>query len=234
MKKVKFAESLNHAVQGLAYAFKTERNLKIHFTLAVCVLTMCLWLDIDRVEFMLIILSIGFVIATEILNTAVESVVNLLTLSSHPLARVAKDMAAGAVLIATLAAASCGYLVILPAIKRPIVIDVVSKIKDHSVHIIIIVIFLILVTIAVFKSIDGKGTFTRGGWASGHAALAFGASTGILLITKNIIAGTLAIGIALLVTQSRVEANFHKIQETIIGALIGILLTMIIFFLSTL
>lgn len=234
MKKIRFSDSLNHAVQGIAYALKTERNLKIHITVAICALIMSLWLDIDRVEFMMITMAMGFVIVTEILNTSIEAVVNLFTISSHPLAKVAKDMAAGAVLTASMIAAACAYLVILPAIKRPVVIDVVSKIKDHSIHIIVILVVLILITVAIFKAVGGKGTFTRGGLASGHAALAFAASTAILLITRSIVAGTLAIGIALLVAQSRVEANFHKLQETIVGALVGVLLTMIIFAASAL
>ena len=229
MKKISFTESLNHAVNGITYALKTERNIKIHFIATICVLITCLWMDIDRTDLMMIIMAISIVIITEILNTAVESIVNLLSLSSHPLAKIAKDLSAGAVLIATINALACGYLVILPAIKRPIVMDVVTKIKEHYLHIIITVIILILIVIAVFKALDGKGTFTRGGIVSGHSALAFGASTAILVITNNIIAGTLAFAIALLVSQSRVEANFHKLKETIIGALIGILLTLLIF-----
>lgn len=230
MKKVSFTDSLNHAVNGIIYALKTERNTKIHFIATTCVLITCLWMDIDRTDLMMIIMAITMVLMAEILNTALESVVNLLALSSHPLAKIAKDLSAGAVLIATINALACAYLVILPAVKRPIVMDVVAKIKEHYLHIIVIIIILILIVIATFKALDGKGTFTRGGIASGHSALAFGASTAILIITNNIIAGVLSFAIALLVSQSRVEANFHKLKETIIGGFIGILLTLLIFF----
>ncbi len=233
MKKINFTDSLNHAVKGITYALKTERNMKIHIIITICVLLACLWLDMDRIDFMMIITAISLVIVSEIINTAIESVVNLLALSNHPLAKIAKDLAAGAVLVATINAVACGYLIILPAIKRPVILDIASRVKEHYAHIILIIIALILIVIAVFKAFGGKGTFTRGGLASGHAALAFGATTAILIITNNVVAGILALALALLVTQSRIEANFHKIQETVIGALIGILLTIVIFMLAS-
>ncbi len=230
MRKPRFTESLNNAVAGVTYALKTERNIKIHVIIAFSVLLMCLWLDIESSELAVLILSISMVLAAEMFNTAVEAVVNLLTISAHPLAKIAKDIAAGAVLITSIGAAACGYIILFPAIRRPVMTDVVMRIREHFPHIIIIIIALILIAVAVLKYLGKKGSFTRGGLASGHAALAFGASTAILLITRNTTAGVLALALALLVTQSRIEAKFHKIYETIIGGLIGVLFTLVIFF----
>lgn len=231
MKKIRFTESLNNAVTGITYALKTERNMKIHVILAICVLLMCLWLDIDRAELAVLILAITAVIAAEIINTAIETVVNLLTISAHPLAKIAKDLSAGAVLIASIGACGCGYLILIPAIRRPVMTDVATRIKEHFPHIVVIIVFLLLIAVAVFKYFGKKGSFTQGGLASGHAALAFGASTAILLITQNTTAGILALALALLVTQSRIEAKFHEVYETIIGGLLGILFTVVVFYL---
>lgn len=230
MRKPVFTESLNNAVAGITYALKTERNVKIHIIMAFCVLLMCLWLDIERAELAVLVISITMVIAAEIFNTAVEAVVNLFSISAHPLAKIAKDLAAGAVLVSATGAVFCGYIILFPAIRRPVMTDVVSRIKEHFPHIIIIIILLILIAVGILKYLGKKGSFTRGGLASGHAALSFGASTAILLITQNATAGVLALALALLVTQSRIEAKFHKVYETVIGGLIGILFTLMIFY----
>lgn len=229
MKKPKFTESMNYAVRGLTYALKTERNLKIHISASIIVLLLCLWIDIDKTDLMFILIAISLVLITETVNTSIEAVVNLLTLSQHPLAKIAKDVSAGAVLISVLNALACGYLIIFPAVQRPIIYDAISKIKSNYSNIIIILAVLIVITVFTFKLIGKKGNFLRGGLASGHAALAFAGSTAIMLLTQNLLASALAFFIAVLVSQSRVEAKFHKLVEVIIGGLIGVLFTIVLF-----
>ena len=95
MRKPRFTESLNNAVAGITYVLKTERNMKIHVIIGFCILLMCLWLDLERTELAIIILVITIVIVAEIINTAVEAVVNLLSISEHPLSKIAKDVAKG-------------------------------------------------------------------------------------------------------------------------------------------
>ena len=230
MRKPRFTESLNNAVAGITYVLKTERNMKIHVIIGFCILLMCLWLDLERTELAIIILVITNVIVAEIINTSVEAVVNLLSISEHPLAKIAKDVAAGGVLVASLGACGCGYLILMPAIKRPVMTDVFTRVREHFPHLIFIIVILLLISVGIVKHLGKNGKFTQGGLASGHAALSFGAATAIFLITQNTTAGILSLALALLVTQSRIEAKFHKIYETIIGGLLGILITLLIFF----
>jgi len=229
MKSRKLTDSINNAVDGLIYAVKTERNLKFHLFFTFCIFFICLWLELDRNDFLFICFSVTLVIMAEMFNTAIESMVNLLTLSHHPLAKISKDVAAGAVLITCLNAMSVAYLVILQAVKKPILNDVFNNIKQHYTHGVIIMIVLILIMVLIFKSIGGKGSFTRGGIVSGHAAIAFAASTTIFCITRNLLVTAIAFGLALLVAQSRIEAKFHRVMEVLLGAILGILVSLLIF-----
>ncbi|MCL5772923.1 MAG: diacylglycerol kinase [Firmicutes bacterium] len=225
----KITESINYAIDGIVYAFKTERSLKIHFSVAIFILILTLLLKLDRFEILMIFFAITLVILAEMVNTAIEAIVNLLTLSHHPLAKIAKDVAAGGVLITCLNALVVAYLIIIEAFKKPFYLEVFNKIKSEPSHLVFIMIFVIILLVAVAKVLGGKGTFTRGGLVSGHAAVAFGASTAILCITKNTIATFLAFLVAILVAQSRIEANIHRWIEVILGALIGILVSLLVF-----
>lgn len=229
MRPQRLTDRINFATEGLIYAFKTERIFKFHVFTAVSIFLICLWIDLDKSDLLFICFAIALVLITETFNTAIEALVDLLTLSHHPLAKISKDVAAGAVLVACINALVVGYLVIVQAVKKPFLSDVFSKIKEQYTHAIILLIVLILMFVLIFKSLGGKGSFTRGGLVSGHAALAFAASTTILCITRNILATSLAFMLALLVAQSRVEAKFHRWLEVILGALLGILASLIVF-----
>ena len=104
-------KAFNAAIEGVIYTFKYERNMKIHYVIAVVVLLISLFLNLSRVEMMILLLSISLVIVSEMFNTAVENAVDLTTNEIHPLAKIAKDVAAGGVLIASLNAVAVGYLI---------------------------------------------------------------------------------------------------------------------------
>jgi diacylglycerol kinase (ATP) len=190
----------------------------------------CLVLDLSKQDIVMIFFAISLVIVSEMFNTAMEAFVDLLTLSHHPLARISKDIAAGGVLIATINALAISYLVIFSSIKRPIVQMVLSKVKESWIHLVIIIFSITLIGVLVGKAIGGRGKFMQGGIISGHAAVAFGVSTAILLMTRNIMATSLAFFLALLVAQSRMEAKFHKWFEVVLGALLGISVSLLIFY----
>lgn len=228
-KKSGFSDSLNNAIDGIIYAFRTEKNLKIHFSITLLVLIISLWLDLSRTELLLVFFAISLVLVAEMLNTAIEAMVNLLTLSHHPLAKIAKDVAAGGVLLAVINALIVSYLVFFKIFKEPILKFVIAKIKAHPYHLLFLIFTLIIILVIMIKALSGTGRFTRGGLISGHAAVAFAASTAILCLTKNITATALAFIIAILVAQSRVEAKIHHWAEALIGALIGIATSLSIF-----
>ncbi len=106
--------SFRHAFAGWWYVLRSQRNAWIHAVASVAVVAVSLWLELGRIEWAILVLTIALVWVAEFVNTAVEAVVDLLSPDIHPLARVAKDVAAAAVLIAALAAVVIGLLLLGP------------------------------------------------------------------------------------------------------------------------
>ncbi len=110
----KFAESLGYAGRGLIYAFRTQRNLKIHLAAGTFAVVLGVLLQVSFVEMMILVLVISSVVVLELLNTAMEEIVNLMMLTRKIRAMVAKDVAAGAVLVAAIASVVIGCYIFLP------------------------------------------------------------------------------------------------------------------------
>lgn len=106
--------SLKHALHGWWYVMQTQRNAWIHGVVAAAVLALGLWLGLPARDWAVLIITIAMVFAAEFINTAIEAVVDLATSERHPLAKVGKDVGAAAVLIAALAAALVGLLILGP------------------------------------------------------------------------------------------------------------------------
>jgi diacylglycerol kinase len=106
--------SFRYAYAGCRHVLRTQHNSWIHAACTVAVVGLGLWLGLGRVEWAVLTLTIGLVWTAELVNTAVEAVVDLTSPQIHPLAKVAKDAAAGAVLVAALAAVVVGLLVLGP------------------------------------------------------------------------------------------------------------------------
>src|SRR6059036_2138346 len=104
-------DSFNYAFEGIIHVLRTQRNMRIHFTIAAAVLIAGLATDVDRLELIALLLAIAFVLIAEMINTAVEAAIDVATTAFDPMAKLAKDIAAGAVLIATVNAVAIGYLV---------------------------------------------------------------------------------------------------------------------------
>ncbi len=103
-----------HAWNGIIYTFRTQRNARVHLAAAVCATALGITLRISPVEFALIALAIMAVMAAEMLNTMAEAIVDMVTSEYHPLARVAKDVAAGAVLLCAIFSVVIALLVFGP------------------------------------------------------------------------------------------------------------------------
>lgn len=214
-------KAFNAAIEGVIYTFKHERNMKIHYVIAVVVLLISLFLNLSRVEMMILLLSISLVIVSEMFNTAVENAVDLTTNEIHPLAKIAKDVAAGGVLIASLNAVAVGYLIFYDKFMH-LSQSVIVSIRKSDPHVTLICIVLVLISVVVVKALQG-------GMPSGHAALAFALATSITMIIENPIVAALGYIMAVLVAQSRIEGKIHTFWETVAGALLGILVAMLVF-----
>ena len=223
-------QSFNYALEGVIHALRTQRNMRIHFAVAAAVLVLAFVYDVTRIELIALMIAIAFVLIAEMVNTAVEATIDLSTPSFDPLAKIAKDLAAGAVLIASVNAIAVGYLVLADRLKRPSS-RLVNELGDAPVNLTVIALVLTLIVVIAVKAATGRGTPLRGGLPSGHAALAFGGWTAITFITidHRIVVSFVALIMALLVTQTRVEAGVHTTFEVFVGAVIGTLVTLILF-----
>jgi diacylglycerol kinase (ATP) len=228
-----FRQSVNNAVDGIIYAFRTEHHMKVHFAMSMLVLVFCLMIDLQPLELLAVFVVITMVLVAEMFNTAMEAIVNMHTLSHHPLARIAKDVAAGGVLLASLNAMVAAYLIFWEPLKALIwgtaAKNLYRRIAEHYEYGILVLFALVLIVVMIGKALGQRGSFTRGGMVSGHAAIAFAASTTILVVTRNPIATILAFAMALLVAQSRVEANIHRWFEVLAGALVGVVTSLLVF-----
>lgn len=110
--------SFKYAFSGIITALREEPNLKFHFAIGLIVIIASLLLKISPQDFIIIIFLIGFVISLELTNTAIEAVVDAFTDKTHPRAKCAKDISAGAVLIAAVTSALLGLKIFLPYITK--------------------------------------------------------------------------------------------------------------------
>ena len=94
MKIKKLVESFNYAVTGVIQTVRTQRNMKIHLFAALCVLMACFVIDISKVEFLILAITITMVLAAEVINTAIEATIDMSTNHYHPLAKIAKNVKA--------------------------------------------------------------------------------------------------------------------------------------------
>lgn len=113
-RRAGFFESFAHAWNGMIYAFQTQRNARVHVAIALAALTLGVALHLSAVEFAVIILAIVAVIGAELINTVAEAIVDLVTDEYHPLAKVAKDVGAGAVLWSAIGAVVVGIVIFGP------------------------------------------------------------------------------------------------------------------------
>jgi diacylglycerol kinase (ATP) len=110
----KLVASFRYAFEGLWYLLRTQRNAQIHCLVGACVVALAAALRVERWEWIALLLTITLVLAAEGANTAVEAAVDLVTTTRHPLAKVAKDVAAGTVLLCAIASVIIGCVIFLP------------------------------------------------------------------------------------------------------------------------
>ncbi len=110
--------SVVHACHGIAAAMKTEANMKIHASVALLVTLAALFFDVSTVEWMILLICIGWVFIVEMINTSIEALCDVVTMEEDPKIKLVKDVSAGAVLVSAIMASIIGLLIFLPYIKR--------------------------------------------------------------------------------------------------------------------
>lgn len=231
LKNKKISDSFNNAFEGLLHAFANEKNIRFHLITAVLALLLSLFYPLTKVELMILFLSITLVIMAEMFNTAVETVVDAFVDYYHPLAKVAKDVAAGAVLLAALNAVVVGYLLFFDR-AQTVPLTVWERLQSSSHHLTAFVLILVLALVVFVKILyldRTKKISLQGGMPSGHTALGFAAAAAIGFISRDFFVAALSFLLALLVGQSRIEGKIHTFWEVVIGAVLGIIVTVLIF-----
>jgi diacylglycerol kinase (ATP) len=225
------AEPFKVALNGLVYTFKTQRHMRFHLYVVVVVVLLGIWLNIGHRELLAFLLTISLVIVAEMFNSAIEATVDLISPNYHPLAKFAKDIAAGAVLITTIIALVVGALVILgesrwEAIKTSLTGEGFGLPVGWRLILGCLVLFLIVV---IGKGLGQRGQVLQGGLVSGHAAFGFFLAMSTVFLTDNALTVGIAFLLAAIIAQSRFEAKFHSIFELSLGAVVGVMLSLLIF-----
>ncbi len=224
--------SFNLAFEGVIHVLRTQRNMRIHFAIAAGVLVAAVAIGVDRIELVALLLAISFVLIAEMINSALEAGIDVATTSFDPLAKLAKDIAAGAVLIATVNAVAVGYLVFSDRF-RDRGSSVLDRLRDAPASLTLIALVLTIVLVIGAKAYTGRGRPLSGGLPSGHAAIAFAgwmAATYILGDSNHwFLISTLTLIMALLVAQTRIEAGIHSFLEVVSGGVLGALVTLVLF-----
>jgi len=220
--------SLNSAAEGVIHVLRTERNMRLHFLIAILALEVGIYVNLPKVELFLLLGSIILVLVLEMINTAVEMTIDLIKNAYHPKARIIKDITAGAVFLSVFNAVAVGYAIF----SRHFALNAaygVNKIIHSPWHLTFIAFLLVLSLVLCVKVFFHKGTPFRGGMPSGHAAFAFSIWTIIVFSTKSALIMILSFVMAFLIARYRLKDDIHSIWEVLAGALLGILLTTMVF-----
>ena len=227
MKPTRFIDSLNCAIEGILYTARTQKHMRNHFITALVVLLLVLFLRVSALEFTLLAVSVSFVLFAELMNTAVEVVVDLVSPEYHPLAKIAKDVAAGSVLVSAIGAGVTGYL-ILSRYIFPIYKELLAMIGTPADMAAVVSLLIVVIVVVIVKARTGSGTPLQGGLPSGHAAIAFSIATLVSLKTQDPITSILTICLAVMVSHSRLLMSIHSLREVVLGALTGTGITMVV------
>lgn len=235
IKNDNFIEAWYNAINGIIYTATTQRNFRIQLILAVIVLALSLFYGLSTTEFLCLVFALFFVIFAEMVNTAIETVVDLFVDVYHPKAKIAKDVAAGAVVLSACNALIVGYFVFFNAENMKAISDsIFNNMVKSPQHLAFVAIILVVIAVIAIKASCSKkkerGQLIKEGFVpSGQSAVAFAILTAIWINSKDIVTFTLALVLSLLVVGNRVYNNARTKAEVLFGACMGVLIVMLIY-----
>ncbi len=221
----RLVKSLNSAIDGFIEALKTERNMRVHFLMAIFALMLGIHLNLSKTELLLLVGAISLVLIVEMINTAVEFTLDLVEASYHPLVKKIKDITAGAVFLAALNSIIIGYAIFAQRFEIYIKKGAEAIVRSPW-HITFMALLVLLFFVVFIKVAFQRGTPFRGGMPSGHAAFAFSLWTVAAFFTQNPLVIVITFVLAFTVARHRIKDNVHTIFEVIAGAGLGILVTL--------
>ncbi len=219
------------ALSGVVHTFRTQRHMRFHIYVVLVVMLLALFVNLGLREVLVLLFTISLVIIAEMFNSAIEATVDLVSPNYSPLAKFAKDIAAGAVLITTIIALVVGGLLILGESRwESIKINLTSEsLGVGIVPRIFLGVFLVFIIVVVGKGLGKRGQVLKGGLVSGHAAYGFFFATSVMFLVDNFLVCAIAMLLAAIIAQSRWEAKIHTIFELTLGASVGTLMALAVF-----
>lgn len=235
MKNDNFFEAWGNATNGIIYSATTQRNIRIQLVLAVIVMVLSLFYGLNTAEFLCLLFAVFMVIFAELINTAIETVVDLFVDVYHPKAKISKDVAAGAVVLAACNALVVGYFIFFKEENLKAISDsIFNNMVKSPMHLAFVAIMLVVIAVISMKAGCSKkterGELVKEGFVpSGQSAIAFAALTAIWLNSKDIVTFTLALILSIIVVENRVGSNARTKAEIVFGACMGVLIVLLIY-----
>ncbi len=224
-------DSFNNAFEGIIHVLRTQRNMRIHFAVAFVVIVLALIVNVTKLELIALLISITFVLIAEMINTAIEGAIDIATTSFDPMAKLAKDIAAGAVLIASVNAIAVGYLVFAGKVADRSA-DLLDRLRQAPAEL-----TLVALVVTVIGVIAAEGVDRARDAAARRAAVRTRGGRVRRLDRRDLrrrrhhrfLVSSIALIMAFLVAQTRVESGVHSALEVASGGLLGALATLVVF-----
>ena len=230
MKNGNFLDACQNALDGIIYAITTQSNIKKQLVIAVIVMLVSLFFDLNKAEFLCLMFTVVLIIVAEMINTAIETVVDLYTDLYHPKAKIAKDVGAGAVVITAINAIIVAYFLFFEKIST-IGLKMIDEIVNSPVHLAFVSILLTVIVIVTLKAAaTKKHKFVKENFMpSGQTAVAFAGLTIIWLTTRNVVIFTISLVLALVVAINRYENRKRSKLVIVTGAFVGVMVVVLIY-----
>lgn len=230
--KLDIVKPFKVAINGIVFTFRTQRHMRFHLYVVLIVILLGIFVNLGLREMLVLLFTISLVLVAEMFNSAIEATVDLVSPNYNPLARFAKDISAGAVLITTIIALVVGSLMMLgegrwEALKISLTTEgfgflgVLPRILLGGT--------LLFFLVVIGKGLGQRGTVLQGGLVSGHAAFGFFFATSMAFVTDNALATGIGFLLAAIIAQSRYEAKYHSIFELALGGTVGTVLALLVF-----
>ena len=228
LKPANWVANINCAIEGILWTTATQRHMRSHFLAALFVLLLALFLHVSILEFILLTFAVTLVLFAELFNTALEVLVDLVSPEYHILAKRAKDVAAGAVLVASCGAAVIGFFAFARYLIPPLGHGL-NLLGQPPAALSVAAVLVVILLVVLLKAHFGYGTPLQGGMPSGHAAVAFSIASSLTLSGVGATLSLLALAMAAMVSQSRLLLGIHSLREVAAGAVLGVGVTVALY-----
>ena len=221
LKNDNFIEACNNAVNGIIYAATTQRNIRIQLVLAVIIMMLSLFYGLNTTEFLCLVFAVFMVIFAEMINTAIETVVDLFVDVYHPKA------ACNALVV--------GYFIFFNKENIKAISDsIFNNMVKSPTHLAFVAILLVIIAVIAIKASCSRkkqrGELIKEGFVpSGQTAIAFAALTAIWINSRDIITFSLALVLSVLIAGNRLYNNARTKAEVAFGACMGILIVILVY-----